>query len=64
MFYGKLHLNLTYDEIAQRVDDLIDTLCLKHVAHSVVGGTAFRGISGGECKRLIVGIAVITNPSK
>jgi len=53
------------DEVKQRrVDDILGELQLSKVQHTAVGGGDVRGISGGEKKRLALGIELLsTNPS-
>eukprot|EP00924_Labyrinthula_sp_SR-Ha-C_P008281 maker-scaffold_11-snap-gene-8.38-mRNA-1 protein AED:0.01 eAED:0.01 QI:70/1/1/1/1/1/2/23/655 len=54
------------EDDAQRekiVGDLIDSLGLTHVQHSIVGSVSVRGVSGGERKRVAIGIELVTNPT-
>jgi ABC-type multidrug transport system ATPase subunit len=44
------------------VDDVISLLELEHVQHSVIGDEAQRGISGGERKRVNIGIELVSDP--
>ncbi|GBG25919.1 ABC transporter G family member 24 [Hondaea fermentalgiana] len=51
---------------AQRREALEETLTLldlHHIRHSPIGGLTSRGLSGGERKRVSIGIELITNPS-
>ncbi|KAI9196743.1 hypothetical protein LWI28_026643 [Acer negundo] len=50
-------------EKEERVVSLIYELGLKHVADSFVGDEENRGISGGERKRVSIGVDLIHNPS-
>lgn len=54
-------------EKVARVDSVIDTLGLKKCKNTIIGGGLlagfFRGISGGERKRVSVGVELLTNPS-
>eukprot|EP00736_Rhodelphis_marinus_P010117 Rmarinus@m.24807 len=52
----------TVAEIDSRVDLLMDTLNLKHTADTIVGDVFRRGISGGERKRLSVGVELVNLP--
>jgi ABC-type multidrug transport system ATPase subunit len=45
-----------------RVDAVLRTLGLGKVAHTKVGGDLVRGISGGEAKRLALGVEMVVNP--
>ena len=47
----------------ERVEQVIADLSLQHVAESPIGGQWVRGISGGEKRRVSIGIELITNPS-
>jgi len=49
-------------QAAQLVEDLLRELSLSKVADSRVGGELLRGISGGERRRLSVGLELITEP--
>ena len=44
------------------VEDVLLFLNLKHVEHSIVGDSEKRGISGGERKRVSIGIELVANP--
>lgn len=43
---------------------MIQELRLTHVIDTKVGGEFVRGISGGERRRVSIGIQLLTNPSK
>jgi ABC-type lipoprotein export system ATPase subunit len=45
------------------VDDVIEQLGLTKVQHSKVGDESNRGVSGGEYRRLSIGIELVTSPS-
>eukprot|EP00924_Labyrinthula_sp_SR-Ha-C_P013400 maker-scaffold_5-snap-gene-1.57-mRNA-1 protein AED:0.26 eAED:0.26 QI:181/1/1/1/1/1/2/123/652 len=54
------------NDVAQReqiVTDLVESLGLTHVQDSIVGSVMLRGISGGERKRVAIGIELVTNPT-
>jgi len=51
------------DEVRLRVEAAIDDLGLRKVADTSIGGVFSRGISGGERRRVSVGIQLLTNPS-
>lgn len=46
----------TEEEIRQRVDVVLQLLGLTHVKKSIVGDNLRRGISGGEKRRLSIGV--------
>lgn len=50
------------DQKAQRVDQIMAVLGLGKIADSLVGDEARRGISGGQKKRLAIGIEIIHLP--
>ena len=50
-------------KIKKLVDDLLHSLGLFHVQHTMIGSEAVRGLSGGEKKRVAIGVELITNPS-
>jgi len=54
--------DLTKEQRISRVDDIIARLDLEKVRHNVIGTVLKRGISGGEAKRVNIGIALIPSP--
>lgn len=62
MFSAKLRLKLPPSELGSRVKSLIHELGLEHVANSRVGDDRVRGISGGERRRVSIGVDVIHDP--
>ncbi|KAG0148836.1 hypothetical protein CROQUDRAFT_379944 [Cronartium quercuum f. sp. fusiforme G11] len=46
-----------------RVAEVIDLLGLSHVTHSRIGNDEVRGLSGGERRRLSIGLELIAKPS-
>ncbi|GAB2260259.1 hypothetical protein Droror1_Dr00011114 [Drosera rotundifolia] len=62
MFTAKLRLNLSCSELSTRVTSLIQELGLSHVAATRVGDDKLRGISGGERRRVSIGVDVIHDP--
>lgn len=66
--YYAARLRLSYKDfhgevgIQQRVDDLLTMLGLTHVQHSRVGYEGDRGISGGQKKRVSIGVEIIHFP--
>ena len=45
------------------VSRILSDLCLRHCADRRVGSVEQRGISGGERKRVSIGLEMVTNPS-
>ncbi|KAJ2556255.1 hypothetical protein EV175_002083 [Coemansia sp. RSA 1933] len=50
-------------EKQQRVDAVMRQLRLSHIADTNIGGHRTRGVSGGERKRVSIGIELVTDPS-
>ena len=50
-------------EKRQRVQEVLEELGLLHVADSKVGGNGVRGISGGERRRVSIGVELVTSPA-
>jgi len=63
LFSSKLRSTNPIDKQLKIIDSVIDSLKLNDCQHTRVGNDAIRGISGGEHKRLIVGIELVTEPS-
>jgi ABC-type multidrug transport system ATPase subunit len=66
MYIARLRLpsSMTTQKKKARVDAIIAELGLRHVADSQVGGTIdLRGISGGERRRVSIGVQLLTNPT-
>lgn len=59
----RLPNSLTRDEKAQHVERVITELGLTRCRNSMIGGPLFRGISGGEKKRVSIGQEMLINPS-
>ena len=62
-FAAKLRTCLTNDAIEDKIDDLCQRLSLLKCRDTKIGGTLFKGISGGERKRTSIGYELITDPS-
>ncbi|KAK0537237.1 hypothetical protein OC842_001694 [Tilletia horrida] len=54
--------NVPAHERAQLVNRVLDTLGLTHVAHRRIGDSSRRGISGGEKRRVSIGLALVARP--
>jgi ABC-type multidrug transport system ATPase subunit len=65
LFSAKLRLpeSVSFDEKKAKVDEVLHMLGLAHVADTVVGGNGKRGISGGERRRVSIGVELVTSPS-
>ncbi|XP_011028515.1 PREDICTED: ABC transporter G family member 14-like [Populus euphratica] len=59
----RLPKTLTREEKAQHVERVIAELGLSQCRNSMIGGPLFRGISGGEKKRVNIGQEMLINPS-
>ncbi|XVE65415.1 hypothetical protein DITRI_Ditri07aG0178400 [Diplodiscus trichospermus] len=59
----RLPNSLSHDEKAQHVERVISELGLTRCRNSMIGGPLFRGISGGEKKRVSIGQEMLINPS-
>ncbi|KAL5539617.1 hypothetical protein UlMin_042303 [Ulmus minor] len=59
----RLPNSLTWEEKAQHVEHVIAELGLSRCRNSMIGGPLFRGISGGEKKRVSIGQEMLINPS-
>ncbi|GLT96285.1 hypothetical protein SLE2022_139210 [Rubroshorea leprosula] len=62
MFSAKLRLGLPEPQLRSIVRSLIQELGLEHVAMTRVGDDRVRGISGGERRRVSIGVDVIHDP--
>ena len=55
--------NATREQIAATVKDVLNDLALMHVANNKIGSSiTFRGISGGERKRVAIGMELCAEP--
>ncbi|KAJ4833521.1 ATP-binding cassette sub- G member 5 [Turnera subulata] len=62
MFSAKLRLRLPQDQLRAKVKSLVQELGLEQVAMTRVGDDRIRGISGGERRRVSIGVDVIHDP--
>lgn len=58
----KLPGHLTKEQRKERVDAVMTALGLMPVADTIIGDQEHRGVSGGERKRVSIGIELITDP--
>ena len=59
----RLPTTLSPDEKKARVEEVIGQLGLGVCEHTVIGSALKRGISGGQAKRVNIGLAMITRPA-
>jgi len=59
----KLSCSVSYQDKRKRVDKLIDKLQLESCRKTKIGSTLHRGISGGQARRVSVGLALISHPA-
>lgn len=63
LFTGVLKLDLSKSEVKQRVQNILEELRIEDIAEEYVGGSAhIRGISGGERRRVTIGMALVSDP--
>ncbi|CAG5128729.1 unnamed protein product [Candidula unifasciata] len=62
MAYLKLPGQLTSSEIDAKVQSVIADMGLQHVAESRIGGAVVRGVSGGEKRRITIGVQLLKDP--
>eukprot|EP00245_Coleochaete_scutata_P004280 TRINITY_DN16642_c0_g1_i1.p1 TRINITY_DN16642_c0_g1~~TRINITY_DN16642_c0_g1_i1.p1 ORF type:complete len:645 (+),score=134.10 TRINITY_DN16642_c0_g1_i1:25-1935(+) len=64
MFSARLRLpqSMSHAEKAQRVESLVEELGLKNCTDTVIGDDEVRGVSGGERRRVSIGVDLIHNP--
>ncbi len=64
LFHARLRLPRGTDEdsIQRRVLEVLKILGLMHCSHVYVGGEELKGISGGEKRRLSIGVQLLSNP--
>ncbi|XP_048733666.1 ATP-binding cassette sub-family G member 8-like [Ostrea edulis] len=65
MFVAQLKLPSSFqkEEIENRVDGVISELGLRHVWDTKIGNEESRGVSGGERRRVSIGIQMLLDPS-
>lgn len=62
LYAGLLKINKPRNEIDQLVDKLLIDLRLNTVSENKIGNYMYKGISGGERKRVSVGVELISEP--
>mmetsp|Transcript_9473 Transcript_9473/g.13446 ORF Transcript_9473/g.13446 Transcript_9473/m.13446 type:complete len:626 (+) Transcript_9473:183-2060(+) len=58
----KLPASLSLEERQERVEEVITKLDLGSCRNTIIGSSLMRGISGGQAKRVNIGLAMITRP--
>lgn len=58
----KLERSVSMEDKRDAVERVIDTLGLETCRHVLIGSKLARGISGGQAKRVNIGIALVSNP--
>lgn len=61
---AKLRLNsskFSKEEKERKADDIIRSLRLSSVSNTMIGSAAVRGVSGGERKRVAIGVELVKN---
>lgn len=58
----KLERSVSAEEKQEAVDGVIEVLGLSTCRHVQIGDRVVRGVSGGQAKRVSIGIALISNP--
>ncbi|XP_039016006.1 ABC transporter G family member 22-like [Hibiscus syriacus] len=59
----RLPYTLTMEQKKERATNVITELGLERCQNTVIGGTFFRGVSGGERKRVCIANEILLNPS-
>ena len=64
-FYARLRLPRHFNAVVRErvIEDVIEALGLLNIEYSVIGDEAKRGISGGQRKRVNVGMEMVGDPS-
>lgn len=62
-FACKLRTSLEGPDIDDKVEEILYRLSLVKCRNTRIGGTLFKGLSGGERKRTSIGYELITDPS-
>ena len=59
----RLPRNYKHSAIKEKVDVIIKSLGIDHVKNSIIGNEEERGISGGQRKRVNIGMELVAEPS-
>ena len=63
MYAASFYINDSEEEKGRRVDELLAKLGLEGCADTMVGNAFLQGLSGGQKKRLSIGLALLKSPS-
>merc|ERR1711991_956336 len=63
MYAASFYINDSEEEEGRRVDELLAKLGLEGCADTMVGNAFLQGLSGGQKKRLSIGLALLKSPS-
>lgn len=63
MYSARLRLHVGLNRAKARVSELLKELGLEHVANVRIGGESSRGISGGEKRRVSIGVDLVHDPA-
>lgn len=58
----RMQSNTSKQEKRKRVEEIMQILGLSEHAETIVGNAKIRGISGGQTKRLSIGVEIISLP--
>lgn len=61
-FAGLLRTNLPKEKLDRKVEELLNRLGLWGCKDTKIGGVLFKGVSGGEKKRVSIAYELITEP--
>ena len=59
---AKLRYSISEEEITNKINTLLEDLKLTNCADTLVGNENKKGISGGEKKRVSIGVEILSNP--
>jgi len=62
MFYAKLRRPGTDKERHEKVEEILNDLNISGIADNLIGNAIIKGISGGEKKRVCIGIELMSDP--
>lgn len=62
MFYAQLKMKGTDEQKTKKVDDIIYALGLTKCQYTLIGDNLIKGISGGERKRVCIGVELVSSP--
>eukprot|EP01100_Stratorugosa_tubuloviscum_P001488 TRINITY_DN132_c2_g5_i2.p1 TRINITY_DN132_c2_g5~~TRINITY_DN132_c2_g5_i2.p1 ORF type:complete len:1362 (+),score=679.08 TRINITY_DN132_c2_g5_i2:279-4364(+) len=55
----RMHKNLSKEQRSEAIEGILNMLGLKHVENTIVGNTLLRGVSGGEKRRVSIGVEMV-----